>query len=150
YNLPVIVVILNNEALGMVRQWQEELYDERYSESLMQTNPDFVILGESFGIKSYRFTNEGEVSEALEIALASDEPILIDARVEILDILNPMVPAGKANHELIRAKICKDAFHYQYKSQAGHQIEGLACYHKDALLWSASQVVVQSKNVFLT
>ena len=108
YNLPVKVVILNNEALGMVRQWQEEFYDERYSESLMQTNPDFVKLGESFGIKSYRFTNEGEVSEELESALTSDEPILIDARVEKLDLVSPMVPAGKGNHEMIGVKKCKE------------------------------------------
>src|SRR5699024_9950922 len=94
YNLPVKVVIVNNEALGMVRQWQEKFYDERYSESLMHTNPDFVKLGESFGVKSYRYTQEDEVSGELKEALQSDEPVLIDARVVKLDLVYPMVPAG--------------------------------------------------------
>lgn len=104
YKLPVKVVIVNNEALGMVRQWQEEFYEERYSESLMQTNPDFVKLGESFSIKSYRFTSGEEVSNELAEALNSDEPVLIDARVEKLDLVCPMVPAGKGNHEMIGVK----------------------------------------------
>ncbi|CDZ99331.1 Acetolactate synthase large subunit [Jeotgalicoccus saudimassiliensis] len=108
YNLPVKVVIVNNEALGMVRQWQEKFYDERYSESLMQTNPDFVKLGESFGVKSYRFTEEDKVSEELREAMTSDEPVLIDARVVKLDLVYPMVPAGKGNHEMIGVRQCSE------------------------------------------
>lgn len=108
YNLPVKVVIVNNEALGMVRQWQEKFYDERYSESLMHTNPDFVKLGESFGVKSYRYTQEDEVSGELKEALQSDEPVLIDARVVKLDLVYPMVPAGKGNHEMIGVRPCSE------------------------------------------
>ena len=108
YGLPVKVVIVNNEALGMVRQWQEKFYDERYSESLMQTNPDFVKLGESFGVKSFRYTEEGEVSAKLKEALTSDEPVLIDARVVKLDLVYPMVPSGKGNHEMIGVRECSE------------------------------------------
>lgn len=108
YGLPVKVIIVNNEALGMVRQWQEKFYDERYSESLMQTNPDFVKLGESFGVKSFRYTEEDEVSTELKEALASDEPVLIDARVVKLDLVYPMVPAGKGNHEMIGVRQCSE------------------------------------------
>ena len=108
YNLPVKVVIVNNEALGMVRQWQEKFYEERYSESLMQTNPDFVKLGESFGVKSFRYTEEDEVSDELKAALSSDEPVLIDARVVKLDLVYPMVPAGKGNHEMIGVRKCSE------------------------------------------
>lgn len=108
YNLPVKVVIVNNEALGMVRQWQEKFYDERYSESLMQTNPDFVKLGESFGVKSFRYTQEDEVSDELRAAMTSDEPVLIDARVVKLDLVYPMVPAGKGNHEMIGVRKCSE------------------------------------------
>lgn len=108
YNLPVKVVIVNNEALGMVRQWQEKFYDERYSESLMQTNPDFVKLGESFGVKSFRYTQEDEVSDELRTAMMSDEPVLIDARVVKLDLVYPMVPAGKGNHEMIGVRKCSE------------------------------------------
>ena len=108
YNLPVKVIIVNNEALGMVRQWQEKFYDERYSESLMQTNPDFVKLGESFGIKSVRYTSEDEIDDELKDILTSDEPVLIDARVEKLDLVYPMVPAGKGNHEMIGVRPCSE------------------------------------------
>lgn len=108
YNLPIKVVIVNNEALGMVRQWQEKFYDERYSESLMHTNPDFVKLGESFGVKSYRYTQEEEVSGELKEALQSGEPVLIDARVVKLDLVYPMVPAGKGNHEMIGVRPCSE------------------------------------------
>lgn len=108
YGLPVKVVIVNNEALGMVRQWQEKFYNERYSESLMQTNPDFVKLGESFGVKSFRYTEEDEVSAKLKEALTSDEPVLIDARVVKLDLVYPMVPSGKGNHEMIGVRECSE------------------------------------------
>lgn len=108
YNLPVKVVIVNNEALGMVRQWQEKFYDERYSESLMQTNPDFVLLGESFGIKSVKLTSEDEVTGVLNEVLNSNEPVLIDARVEKMDLVYPMVPSGKGNHEMIGVRKCSE------------------------------------------
>ena len=68
FNLPVKIVILNNECLGMVRQWQETFYEERYSHSLMPEQPDFVKLAEAYGIKGYRATNEKEARAVIEEA----------------------------------------------------------------------------------
>ncbi|WP_373835982.1 biosynthetic-type acetolactate synthase large subunit, partial [Jeotgalibaca arthritidis] len=97
YDLPVKVVIVNNESLGMVRQWQEIIYEERYSESLLGggRNPDFVLLAESYGIKGVRISQETEVKEALRAAFDYDGPVVIDARVTPNEKVFPMVPAGK-------------------------------------------------------
>ena len=106
YNLPVKVVIVNNESLGMVRQWQEIIYEERYSESLLGggRNPDFVLLAESYGIKGVRISQETEVKEALRAAFDYDGPVVIDARVTPNEKVFPMVPAGKGNDEMIGVK----------------------------------------------
>lgn len=106
YNLPVKVVIVNNESLGMVRQWQEIIYEERYSESLLGggRNPDFVLLAESYGIKGVRISQEAEVKEALRAAFDYDGPVVIDARVTPNEKVFPMVPAGKGNDEMMGVK----------------------------------------------
>ena len=106
YNLPVKVVIVNNESLGMVRQWQEIIYEERYSESLLGggRNPDFVLLAESYGIKGVRISQETEVKEALRAAFDYDGPVVIDARVTPNEKVFPMVPAGKGNDEMMGVK----------------------------------------------
>lgn len=106
YDLPVKVVIVNNESLGMVRQWQEIIYEERYSESLLGggRNPDFVLLAESYGIKGVRISQETEVKEALRAAFDYDGPVVIDARVTPNEKVFPMVPAGKGNDEMIGVK----------------------------------------------
>ena len=78
YNLPVKVIIVNNSALGMVRQWQESFYDERYSESLLDANPDFVKLAESYGIRGMKVEKDSEVEAALEEILSHDGPVVAD------------------------------------------------------------------------
>lgn len=105
-NLPIKIIIINNEALGMVRQWQEKFYNERYSSSLLSANPDFVKLAEGFGIKGMRVKDENKVKECLEEAFNYDGPVLIDARVQKVDLVYPMVPAGRGNHEMIGVKSC--------------------------------------------
>jgi len=104
YNLPVKVVIINNSALGMVRQWQELFYDGRYSQSLMPVQPDFVKLADAFGLKGYRITTIDEAGAILEEALNSDEPAVIDARVKQLENVYPMVPAGKSLDDIVGVK----------------------------------------------
>ncbi|APZ48787.1 acetolactate synthase, large subunit, biosynthetic type [Jeotgalibaca sp. PTS2502] len=106
YDLPVKVVIVNNESLGMVRQWQEIIYEERYSESLLGggRNPDFVLLAESYGIKGVRISQEAEVKAALRAAFDEDGPVVIDARVTPDEKVFPMVPAGKGNDEMMGVK----------------------------------------------
>nr|WP_106779023.1 biosynthetic-type acetolactate synthase large subunit [Lysinibacillus timonensis] len=104
FNLPVKVVIINNAALGMVRQWQQLFYDGRYSQSLMPVQPDFVKLADAFGLKGYRITTKEEAYSILEEALNSNEPAVIDARVKQIENVYPMVPAGKSLDDIVGVK----------------------------------------------
>ncbi len=101
FNLPVKVVILNNSCLGMVRQWQQTFYDERYSSSLMPVQPDFVKLADAYGVKGYRIHTIDEAESIFREALLNDEPAVIDCRVKQLENVYPMVAPGKGLHELI-------------------------------------------------
>jgi len=101
FNLPVKVVILNNSALGMVRQWQETFYDERYSSSLVPVQPDFVKLADAYGIKGYRIHTLDEAETIFREALLSDEPVVIDCRVRKTENVYPMVAPGKGIDEMI-------------------------------------------------
>lgn len=104
FRYPVKVIILNNGALGMVRQWQEEFYDERYSESLIQVQPDFVKLGEAYNIPAYRVDTHEEMREVFEKTLTNDEPVLIDVRVKQMENVYPMVAPGAGLNEMIGVK----------------------------------------------
>src|SRR5690606_28204263 len=97
----VKIVILNNECLGMVRQWQEKFYEERYSHSLFSSQPDFVKLAEAYGIKGFRASNEAEARAVIDEAFSLSEPVLIDFRVIQKESVNPMVEPGKGLHEMI-------------------------------------------------
>ncbi len=99
--IPVKVVILNNEGLGMVRQWQETFYEERYSQSLIPVQPDFVKLAEAYDLKGYRINTLEEAESVFQEALLSDEPVLIDCRVKQLENVYPMVVPGTGLHEMI-------------------------------------------------
>ena len=103
--IPVKIIILNNRALGMVRQWQETFYEERYSQSLIPVQPDFVKLAEAYDIKGYQNRNiRRSKSAVLKEALVSDEPVLIDCRVNQIENVYPMVAPGKGLHEMIGVK----------------------------------------------
>ncbi len=101
WNLPVKILIVNNEALGMVRQWQESFYEERYSESLFSSNPDFVKLAESYGVRGMRVTEEEALVETINEAFSYDGPVLIDCRVVQKEVVTPMVAPGKGMQEMI-------------------------------------------------
>ena len=105
FNLPVKVVILNNSCLGMVRQWQETFYEERYSQSLMPVQPDFVKLADAYGLKGYRIESLEEAEQIFAEAILSDEPVVIDCRVKQLENVYPMVAPGKGLHEMIGVKM---------------------------------------------
>jgi len=98
--LPIKIIIVNNEALGMVRQWQEIFYKQRYSSSLFTSQPDFVKLSEAYGITGRIAKTEEEANEVLKFAFSSPEPILIDMRVESMENVYPMVAPGKGLHEM--------------------------------------------------
>ena len=102
-NLPVKIAILNNGYLGMVRQWQELFYDERYSEVHLQPDlPDYKMLAEAMGCVGIRVETPEEVQPAIEQANEIDDrPVVIDFRTEASENVYPMVPAGKSNSDVI-------------------------------------------------
>lgn len=100
YKIPVKVAILNNGYLGMVRQWQELFYKKRYSFTTL-SNPDFVKLAESYGAVGIRVTKKSEVKSAIDKAIATDNVVFIDFRVEPEENVFPMVPAGEAINRMI-------------------------------------------------
>lgn len=103
-NLPVKIMVYNNQALGMVRQWQEAFYEERYSQSLIPCQPDFVKLAQAYGIKGYSVTTEEEAESVLNETLNSREPVLIDCRIKPKELVCPMIAPGKGLHEMIGVK----------------------------------------------
>jgi len=101
--LPVKIIILNNGTLGMVRQWQELFFDERYSATILD-NPDFVKLGQAYGIKSLRIEQTNDVEMALKEALNYDGPVLLDVIIPQNENVFPMVPEGASINEMLELK----------------------------------------------
>ena len=101
YQVPVIIVVVNNGTLGMVRQWQHLFYDKRYSETTLDFGPDFVKLAEAYGIAGSRATNEEEFMAAFDRAAESGKAAIIDCSMSIDEMVLPMVPAGKPIDELL-------------------------------------------------
>lgn len=99
--LPIKVVILNNRHLGMVRQWQELFYNQNYSSTNMEAQPDFVKLAEAYGAEGYRIEKGEDLRATLEKALASPNPAFIDVVVEREENVYPIVPAGAALDEML-------------------------------------------------
>ncbi|MDN7229287.1 acetolactate synthase large subunit [Planococcus sp. N064] len=102
--LPVKVVILNNQSLGMVRQWQETFYEERYSQSLIHVQPDFVKLAHAYDIEGYKVETMEQAEKVFAEAFASTGPVLIDCRVVQMENVYPMVAPGKGLNEMIGVK----------------------------------------------
>lgn len=101
YRLPIKIFILNNERLGMVRQWQQLLHGERYSSSYSEALPDFVKLAEAFGCKGIRAEKPEELDAAIAEMLAYDGPVIFDCLVERHENCFPMIPSGKAHNEML-------------------------------------------------
>ena len=95
YNLPVKIFIINNSYLGMVRQWQELFNDRRYSSVDLSYNPDFIKIGEAYGIKSIQLKTKKDLKKHLKKILESDEAVLVECIVEKEENVYPMIPAGK-------------------------------------------------------
>ncbi len=94
FKVPVKVVILNNRALGMVRQWQELFFQGKFSETIQPKIPDFVLLAEAYGAKGFRATQPEEVASVLKKGFAAEGPVVIDVEVDPEEMVYPMVPAG--------------------------------------------------------
>ncbi|MBU2341535.1 MAG: biosynthetic-type acetolactate synthase large subunit [Alphaproteobacteria bacterium] len=101
YRLPVKVFILNNQYMGMVRQWQELTYESRYSNSYSDSLPDFVALAEAYGWKGIRISDESELDPGIEAMLAHDGPVMVDCRVSPDANCFPMIPSGAAHTEML-------------------------------------------------
>ena len=101
YNLPINIVILNNQYLGMVRQWQELFYDKRYSSTGMEHAPDFVKLAEAYGAIGLRASRPEDVESVLSEGLSSNKTVIMEFIVEREESVYPMVPAGASITEML-------------------------------------------------
>lgn len=101
YRLPVKVFILNNEYMGMVRQWQELTYESRYAESYSDSLPDFVKLSEAYGWKGIRIEHPDQLEQGIADMLAHDGPVMVDCMVAKLANCFPMIPSGAAHTDMI-------------------------------------------------
>ncbi len=101
YRLPVKVFILNNEYMGMVRQWQELTYSSRYSESYSESLPDFVKLAEAYGWKGIRIEHPDDLDDGIAAMLDHDGPVMVDCKVAKLANCFPMIPSGAAHTDMI-------------------------------------------------
>ena len=95
YELPIIIVVLDNHALGNVRMWQTLFYEKRYSNTTLDFGPDWEKLAFAYGIQGYHVKNEEEFKKAFDDALKSKKPAVIDAEIYIDEIVLPMIPPGK-------------------------------------------------------
>jgi acetolactate synthase I/II/III large subunit len=101
YRLPVKIFILNNQYMGMVRQWQELLHGGRYSESYTAALPDFVKLADAFGAVGRRVEDPMELDDAIKEMLAVDRSVILDVAVDPAENCFPMIPSGAAHNEML-------------------------------------------------
>jgi acetolactate synthase-1/2/3 large subunit len=103
YRLPVKIVLLDNQALGMVRQWQELFFEKRYSEIDLSDNPDFAAVAAAFGIQSLHVDRADGVEAALQALLACDGPALLHVAIDTAANVWPLVPPNRSNAEMMDA-----------------------------------------------
>ncbi|MFA9398056.1 MAG: biosynthetic-type acetolactate synthase large subunit [Clostridiaceae bacterium] len=96
YNIPIIQIVFNNHALGMVRQWQDMFYDKRYSSTTLYDDVDFVKLAYAYGISAYKITKDEEIEDILKLALNEKGPVLIECVIDNNEKVFPIVPPGAA------------------------------------------------------
>ncbi|MFI8417240.1 acetolactate synthase 2 catalytic subunit [Serratia sp. NPDC078593] len=99
--LPLKMVLLDNQRLGMVRQWQQLFFDGRYSETNLSDNPDFLMLASAFGIPGQRITRKDQVADALDALLSSEGPYLLQVSIDELENVWPLVPPGAGNETML-------------------------------------------------
>jgi len=101
YNLPIKIFVLNNQYMGMVRQWQELLHEKNYSESYSEALPDFVKLAEAYGCKGIKADNPEELDVKINEMLEHNGPVIFDCRVDPSENCFPMIPSGKPHNQMI-------------------------------------------------
>ena len=108
YNLPIKIFILNNQYMGMVRQWQELLHEKNYSESYSEALPDFIKLAEAYGCKGILVDKPSELDEKIREMVQYDGPVIFDCRVDPNENCFPMIPSGKPHNQMILGPNEKD------------------------------------------
>jgi acetolactate synthase-1/2/3 large subunit len=101
HELPIKIFILNNQYMGMVRQWQQLLHGNRLSHSYSEALPDFVKLAEAYGGVGFQCSKPGDLDGALQEMIKVKKPVLFDCRVAALENCFPMIPSGKAHNEML-------------------------------------------------
>jgi len=101
YNLPIKIFILNNQYMGMVRQWQELLHEKNYSESYSEALPDFVKLAEAYGCKGIKAENPDELDSKIKEMIEHNGPVIFDCHVDPAENCFPMIPSGKPHNQMI-------------------------------------------------
>ena len=96
YNIPIIEVVFNNHALGMVRQWQTLFYGKRYSQTILEDKVDYCKVSEAMGAKAIRVTKKEEIDDAIKTALSAEVPVVIEVVINQDDKVWPMVAPGAA------------------------------------------------------
>lgn len=100
YHLNVKIVLINNGTLGMVKQWQDKFFNQRFSHSVFNDQPDFIKMAEAYGVKSFLIDHPNKLKSQLDEAFSYEGPALIEVRISPAEPVNPMIPSGKANHEM--------------------------------------------------
>ncbi|WP_432813809.1 biosynthetic-type acetolactate synthase large subunit [Staphylococcus canis] len=100
FNLNIKVVLINNGTLGMVKQWQDKFFDQRFSSSVFNDQPDFMRLSEAYGVKGFLIDQASQLESTIDTAFAHDGPAVIEIRISPTEAVLPMVPSGKSNHEM--------------------------------------------------
>ncbi len=104
FKLPVKIVLLDNQRLGMVKQWQELFFEERYSETNLSDNPDFVTLAKAFDIPALTINQADQIEQGLDQLINSDGPFLLHVQIDEKENVWPLVPPGKANHDMLEGE----------------------------------------------
>ena len=105
YNVPVIIVIMNNGVLGMVRQWQNLFFNQHYSNTVLDRKTDFVRLAQAFGVMGYRCTEMEDFRETMKTAVESDGPVLIECFIDKDEMVLPMLPPGGSMDDIIVERV---------------------------------------------
>lgn len=101
YDIPLKIVLLDNSALGMVRQWQEVFFEKNYSEVNLDDNPDFARVAEAFRIEAFTVRERSEVDAGIDRLLAADGPILMHVKIDTAENVWPLVPPGRSNADMM-------------------------------------------------
>ena len=101
YDLPVVIIIMNNSVLGMVRQWQKLFYESRFSQTDPHRATDFVALANAFGVEGLRINTKDEIKPVLQKAVDLNKTVVVDCRINPDQNVLPMIPPGKTINEII-------------------------------------------------